>query len=103
MSSSLPIGNPSIFRNSGLLSFTASSFKKCSRRASLLEKVWPRHSTAPSFLVLRSSLSCVMARQKLVEHNANLVRIPPFEELLHVVIKSFAEFFRRRGTPVREE
>jgi hypothetical protein len=47
MSSSEPIGKPSILRNSGSFSFSRSYSKRYSRRAPSLSKVMPRHSTGP--------------------------------------------------------
>src|SRR5690606_39142383 len=53
MASSVPCGKPSILRNAGSFSFSASSLVKCSRRACSLGNVWPRHSTGPeSFCVV---------------------------------------------------
>jgi len=47
MASSVPCGNPSVFRNAGSFNFSASSFEKCARRACSLGNLNPRHSTAP--------------------------------------------------------
>lgn len=47
ISSSSPIGKPSMFLNSGSLSFSRSSSVKYSRRASSLSKVMPKQVTGP--------------------------------------------------------
>src|SRR5579883_611009 len=106
MSSSEPIGKPSIFRNAGSLSFSASSFRKCSRRASSLGNVCPRHSTGPDFaawfwkrsLISRSSNSSCHGRAITVslDHEAQLGRILALAAFVHERVEALSQVVRRR-------